>query len=105
MVTQWNDAFPSARSRDTTGSRDERSSAGPLNKPMQLAERCRIGMLRRSGRIGLFAFNVLVNLFVVAIGGGEGRAPVRRLGQATLAALVWIPYFLVSKRVKATFTE
>lgn len=32
-------------------------------------------------------------------------ADSRDLARATLSALIWIPYFLVSRRVKSTFTE
>jgi hypothetical protein len=55
--------------------------------------------------IGLLAVNALASMFVVVVDGEPGIAAKRQLVWATLAALVWIPYFLMSKRVKATFIE
>ena len=55
--------------------------------------------------IGLLAFDALASVFVVAVDGEPGIAAKRRLVWATLMALVWIPYFLMSKRVKVTFIE
>jgi hypothetical protein len=55
--------------------------------------------------IGLLAFDALASAFVVAVDGEPWMAAKRRLVWAMLMALVWIPYFLISKRVKATFIE
>jgi hypothetical protein len=55
--------------------------------------------------IGLLAVHVLARVFVMVVGGESERAAERELVWATLWALAWIPYFLLSKRVKATFIE
>lgn len=55
--------------------------------------------------VGLLAVNALASMFVVVVDGEPGIAAKRQLVWATLAALVWIPYFLMSKRIKATFIE
>jgi len=61
-----------------------------------------------------WAPRLMIALLVVAamaaavpvVGGGDvPRAAARDLVQAMGAALIWIPYFLVSERVTATFTE
>jgi hypothetical protein len=55
--------------------------------------------------IGLLALDVVANVLVVVLGGESGRAEARGLASSALRGLIWIPYFLVSKRVKATFVE
>jgi hypothetical protein len=54
----------------------------------------------------LLALNaVLAAVPVLLARGAVTPGDSRDLGRATIAALIWIPYFVLSKRVKSTFTE
>ena len=56
--------------------------------------------------VALLAFNVLgTALPAVLTRGSLSRADGRDLARAAIAAAIWIPYFLVSKRVRNTFAD
>lgn len=67
---------------------------------------------RRNAPTVMITFYILCIAFVVVGLGGQAalgieidaRESTRELGKAIIPAMIWIPYFVRSKRVKATFT-
>lgn len=72
-------------------------------KRRRVFPRLAIGLL--AAGVVVLVLDVMVVRMIPAAAGAIGASEIRGLVQAAIGALIWIPYFLVSARVRATFVR